>query len=358
MAVILAYDAVSGESEGGTLRLLMSAPVPRLAFLASRGFACTASLALAVGVGVLLGLACILLAAVPLRGVDLGLLGAALALLLLLLVLMVEVGLLASVAGRYTARSLAMAAASWGILAFLLPGMVSLLADSISPSPGVLDFQKQLAAVHDAFERRTTIESRMLSAIVDRRDLSTAAKMREIHALEESLRQSGKAALADYERDLAATRRHFLQRYLRQMMWRRRLGYLSPFSLVSRALERLSASGDPGLRDTLASVEAYEPAYTAALDAARVQQEARAEEQLMTVTTQDAAGRTYALKALGGLSFSKVTPQPGSLPPFDPTGVSFAVQGPAIVLDGAVLAAYVVAVAILLMWRFSRYDLR
>jgi hypothetical protein len=358
MAIILAYDAVSGESEGGTLRVIMSAPVPRLTFLASRFLGCSLSLVLAAALAALLGLACGLAAGLPMRGADFVLVAAAGALLLLLLVLTVEVGLLASLASRRTATSLAIAASSWGILAFLLPGSMTLAADGISPAPSYLDFQKQLAAVNDAFERKMTIDSQLLSAIVDRHDLSVAGKLREIAALEDSLHRRAEVAFADYERDLARTRRGFLHLYFRQMQWRQRLGYLSPFSLVSRALERLAAAGEPGLLDFVEEAEAYEPELTAALDAARVRERARAQEQLIAVTTEDATGRSYTLRGLGGLSFAKVAPSPSALPTFDPPGVSWAVQGPGVVVDCAVLVGYVVVLAAVLFWRFAYYDLR
>lgn len=135
LVFLFSYDAISGERERGTLRLLLANCVARdvviLAKIAGGGFSLILPFigSLLWGVGVVISLG------VPLTGPEWLRLGLMLAVTVLYLLSLFTLGILVSVATRQSSTSLVVLLFAWVILGFVVPQTSTLLASRLSPVP-------------------------------------------------------------------------------------------------------------------------------------------------------------------------------------------------------------------------------
>jgi ABC-type transport system involved in multi-copper enzyme maturation permease subunit len=135
-AIVLVYDSVNGEKERGTLRLLMSNPVPRETVLLGKYFASVIVLVLPLAAGVLLNLA-ILTAGGSIRlSWDLaGKVGVALVLCILYLSAFALLGLFLSARMRQPVASLVTGLLIWVAAVIVIPAAGNLLARGLVKIP-------------------------------------------------------------------------------------------------------------------------------------------------------------------------------------------------------------------------------
>lgn len=153
LVIFLSYDAVCGEKERGTLRMVLSHPVPRRTFLLGKWIAHAAIAVSAFGVPLAAG---ILLVPAAL-GVDLGraelprllaLLGASLAYLLFFSLLSLWV----SSATHRPATALAWLFAAWVALVFFLPRAAVLIAELARPATDPVVLGREQARIREEVE--------------------------------------------------------------------------------------------------------------------------------------------------------------------------------------------------------------
>ncbi|MBI5366483.1 MAG: ABC transporter permease subunit [Planctomycetes bacterium] len=153
LVIFLAYDALCGEKERGTLRLVLAHPLSRRTFLLGKWSAHALLVLVAFGVPLTAGI----LVAPPLLGVALrpadlprllALLGAALAYLLFFLFL----SLWASALTHRPATALTGLFASWVVLLFFIPKAAVLIAQAVHPAPDPVLLGREQAGIHQARE--------------------------------------------------------------------------------------------------------------------------------------------------------------------------------------------------------------
>jgi ABC-type transport system involved in multi-copper enzyme maturation permease subunit len=161
-AFLLAHDALCGERQGGTLKLLLSCPIPRWKILAGK----LAALWVCLAVPLLLGFALsfgllLILDEVPLGGADFLKAGLVVLLGLWAAVLFALTGLAVSAATRSPSTSLSVLALLWVGGVVVIPALGNLLAHRLSPVPTegeierrVLEVQQRIAAEHAGREGR------------------------------------------------------------------------------------------------------------------------------------------------------------------------------------------------------------
>ena len=146
--LLLTYDTVCGEKEGGTLRLMASFALPRHRLLLGKLIGTVLPLLAAFGLPLLLGVGIVLLMPqVHLAGVEMLRLGLILVACLLYLVVFACAGLLTSCLTQRAATSFVLLLAFWVVAVAVLPRLSLITADGIRPAPSVHGLQAQKAAV-------------------------------------------------------------------------------------------------------------------------------------------------------------------------------------------------------------------
>lgn len=149
MAVLFAYDAVSGERERGTLRLVLSNPVPKDAVLLGKYLGGMGSVLLAFLVATLVALAIVATLGIPLRGAEWARLGIVLGGVALLLSAFYLLGLLASSLSRRSATSLLVLSLAWLVLVFGVGNVAAVVAKGTSAATSGADLAEQFRAIDD-----------------------------------------------------------------------------------------------------------------------------------------------------------------------------------------------------------------
>ena len=148
LALLLAYDAISGERERGTLRLMLSGSAARYEVLAGKLLAGLMVLVVAVTTVFVLGLVILLCAPmVDLAGTDWMRIGLMYLASLVFVAAMYNLGLLFSCLARRSALSLVLALFVWIIFAVVIPNASVYLATQIRPVEPQEKVNEQTAAL-------------------------------------------------------------------------------------------------------------------------------------------------------------------------------------------------------------------
>ncbi|HEY4575605.1 MAG TPA: ABC transporter permease subunit, partial [Thermoanaerobaculia bacterium] len=233
-AFLLGYDAVCGEQEEGTLKLLLSYPVARWKVLAGKLLALWSCLAAPFLAGTLLSL---LLAwapgGIPLQASDLARAGLVALLGLWMIGLCTLVTLLVSTLSRETSASLSVLAWLWVLGVIVVPALGGLLAHRLRPVPGEEEIARRMAAVDRRIARQYAgREGHWRPPVWAAAD---GFAWERVSAEAENRRSAGREEV----------RRWVLRRKIGQARLARALAWLSPASLAADLAERLTGSG-PG----------------------------------------------------------------------------------------------------------------
>jgi ABC-type transport system involved in multi-copper enzyme maturation permease subunit len=326
-AFLLAYDAIGGERDSGTLKLLLSYPLSRGRLLAAKlatGWICLAaplaagtmlSLLLAVGPG-----------GIPLASGDLA--EAALVALLALwsAALFVLAALLVSSLARDAATSLSVLAWIWVATVIVVPAMSGLLAHRLLPVPSEGEVAKRVSGIDR--------EIRLQYAGREGRWRSNAWAKMDGYAWE---RTSAAIEWLRFERQ-EAVRREFLDLKLAQARLARRIAAISPTALAGEIAELLSGSGLERDESFFAQARRFRTVLA------------------MRVETLDAADPSSPHLLFFERCMSRRTVAPGVLPRFHfqerTVGRSLALAGPRL----ALLALETAALALACLAAFARAE--
>jgi len=252
VAVVFSYDAISGEREGGTLRLLMSFPVARASILAAKW--------LGGCVGILLPLsACYLLVCIVMLlhpGVRLsGAEWAGVALAYVASVLYVSavysLGLCVSASVRRSSTSVMTLLLVWVILTLLVPNLAPYAAGMAAPVPS---YDRVLA------------EKGELQAGNEREWWDQWRELREERDLSDDQRNQRRATLTipylqDNERELRRIDAMFSRKLVRHDRLARRISRASPFACFLFAGAELCGTGLAAADDVIGQMLAYRKEY-------------------------------------------------------------------------------------------------
>jgi ABC-type transport system involved in multi-copper enzyme maturation permease subunit len=154
LALLFAYNAISGERENGTLKLMMSNSIPRSSVLIGKYLSALLSLLWPIAVSVIVALLMIMFSGkVSLTGSDFLRISLILIVSLLYVSLFYLMGLLISTKTQRTATSLMLAMFVWVFLTLIYPNAGAFLVDRVMKSdPGEEQFSR-IKELWSEFER-------------------------------------------------------------------------------------------------------------------------------------------------------------------------------------------------------------
>ena len=161
LAIAFSYDAISGEKEQGTLRLLLSYSVPRDILLLAKWIGGYLALIVPFFLAILCGL--IILLAFPevyLTAANWGELGLVLAAALLYISGMYSLGILVSARTSMASTSIMVLLLLWVLLVLGIPNIAPYIASQLSPTPSIQSVEKEKQLVEQEERRRFEKELR------------------------------------------------------------------------------------------------------------------------------------------------------------------------------------------------------
>ena len=155
-AILLTYDAISGEREQGTLQLAFANSVPRANYLVAKFVGTWLGLVVPLLVPLLLGLLVVVMMDVPMDGDHWGRLGTLLAAGGLYFTFFIALGLAVSALTRHSSTSFLVLLVGWILLVLVIPRAGVLAAVEMVPVPSVAELDSR----KEGFERRQWEEHR------------------------------------------------------------------------------------------------------------------------------------------------------------------------------------------------------
>lgn len=149
-AILLTYDAISGEREQGTLQLTFANPVPRARYLMAKLAGTWLGLTVPLLVPLLVGLLILMLVGVPMNAGDWARLGTLLLAGGLYFSFFIALGVAVSALTRRSSTSFLVLLVSWILLVLVLPRAGVVAAVEMAPVPSVAEIESR----KEGFEQR------------------------------------------------------------------------------------------------------------------------------------------------------------------------------------------------------------
>ncbi len=143
LAIVFTYDAVCGERESGTLRLVFSHAIPRANYLIAKCTGAWLGLIVPMLIPILISLLLLQIFSVPFTGTDWLRLILLMAVSLLFLTFFVVFGVLMSALTKRSSISFLLSLMGWVLFVFIIPRMGILAASQIVPVPSVAEIEGQ-----------------------------------------------------------------------------------------------------------------------------------------------------------------------------------------------------------------------
>lgn len=244
VALLMSFDAVAGERERGTLRLIFSHHVSRATVLVGKW-----SGIMMVLVPVFLLSAIINLLIIATSGVInltaeiMTVTGWVVGLTIIFLGAHVTIGLLASSLTPRASTALVICLLFWVIEVVLVPSGATLIGQLLAPVPDTTTYQMQLRSAQQRYDvNRPEISSLMIDEILDRPDLSDREKEEQLNKLQQTITRQQRQAYAAFHRELIRVREEYIHRLIRQLYMIEVLSALSPVSLYQSLLNSLAGT--------------------------------------------------------------------------------------------------------------------
>jgi len=150
VALILTYDAVSGEKEDGTLKLMLANSLPRAKIVLAKAAAAVLTLAGPLVIALAAGMIVVLLhERVDWTGANWGALGLIVVGAILFSGVFALVGILVSSVHRSSASSIMTSLFVWTLLVLIVPNLSPYVASFLSPAPSRIKIAREMARLTD-----------------------------------------------------------------------------------------------------------------------------------------------------------------------------------------------------------------
>jgi|TARA_Y100000310_G_scaffold337546_1_gene424857 hypothetical protein len=142
-AIVFTYDAINGERESGTLKLVLSNAVPRAQYLMAKMIGAWLGLTIPLLIPILLGLLLLFLFRVPMTGSDWIKLITLLGVSILYFTFFIALGLLVSSLTRASSVSFLLLLVAWITLVLIVPRGATMAAGQLVDVPTVAEIESQ-----------------------------------------------------------------------------------------------------------------------------------------------------------------------------------------------------------------------
>lgn len=205
-AILFTYDAVNGEREGGTLRLVFSNGVPRAQYLIAKCVGSWLGLVVPVAIPILLGLLLVIGYGIPLDASHWARIASLLGLSLLFFTFFITLGVLISTLTRRSSVSFLVSLVAWVALVLIVPRAGILAAGQLVHVPRVAEIEGQRdgyakdlwAAYYNGMGERWENYNRSADPDAEPNEDAMWARMQE----EDSLRREVEMKIEHYETKL------------------------------------------------------------------------------------------------------------------------------------------------------------
>jgi ABC-type transport system involved in multi-copper enzyme maturation permease subunit len=249
--ILLSYNAISGEKEDGTLRLVLSNPIGRIKLLTAKYLAIISVMAASLLAGALVNIILIgVLAPQILTLVNMSRLVFVLVLALAYVSLFAFLGLLFSAMIPRSSLVLLALLAVWVLFAVIIPSSSAVLMEKLSSAPREIQTARML---------EPTIQKEIWAKI---EEIGRRAERGEFKT-EEEVRAVADRAFEDGEVKLNQFYENFDRSQSQRLRAARNLSRLSPAALFQFAAESLVLSGPDGEDHFLQQVREYSRVYDA-----------------------------------------------------------------------------------------------
>jgi len=232
LALVFAYDTVSGEKEGGTLRQMLANTIPRHHVLLGKYVGVMFTIGIPLCIGLLVSLIIVVFShAAVISGWDWLRLLAIFVLSLLYLSIFVLLAVFVSSRTAHAANSMVILLLVWVVFVILVPSFGRIISDALGKTPNPAELERQLAAISaDLWAHSDQFGERAGSASTDPKwpGNNPPARARLRNAVTEAQNQ----AREDYH-----------NRMLAQAFDGRRLTCVSPTVAYQRVCEAIAGTG-------------------------------------------------------------------------------------------------------------------
>ena len=248
VAILFTFDAISGERERGTLRLILSNSVPRDAVLLGKFLGAFLSIGLPFLMAVLINLFLLYTAGDISWGArEWGQLGVILLIAMVYMSIFIAMGLLISACANQSAISLTILLLIWAVFVVLTPNTLGSIVSGLKPAQTNEEFNaRREEQGHTLYER-------------DRKDQPLSMPTRETPPTK-ATQAWAKYITAEAELEERLHAEH-LKTQINQIQLARSVTRISPASIVRYALESLAGTGFPRHLQFLDGVRRYAAQY-------------------------------------------------------------------------------------------------
>ena len=243
MGILFTFDAISGERERGTLRLMLANSVSRNTVICGKFLGAFLSIAIPVLIGVIVSLSIIYLSeSVQFMGSHWVRLGSIICVMLIYTAIFILLGILISSCVKESATSLTILLLIWAVWVVLIPNALGSIGSRLHSRPSVKAFLTQYWDSREDLQRRYFVRIK-------------EPPRREIPA---TVATSLGAEYVNKDAELR-DRLHadYLSAELRQIQIARSLTRISPAAIVQYAFEGLAGTGLPRHLDFLSQTRQY-----------------------------------------------------------------------------------------------------
>ena len=231
MGILFTFDAISGEQERGTLRLMLSNSISRSAVICGKFLGAFFTIAIPFLLGAIVNISIIYLSeSVPFSGSHWVRLGLIICVALIYTSIFIFLGILVSSRVRESSTSLAILLLIWTVWVVLLPNALGSVGNRLHARPSAREFMAQ------ARDSREDLQERYFARIKEPPKQETPATI-------------ATALGAEYVNKDAELRDRlhagYLSEELRQIQTARSLTRISPAAIVQYAFEGLAGTGLP-----------------------------------------------------------------------------------------------------------------
>ncbi len=353
ICLFFTHDAISGDKESGTLRLMLSNPLSRSELIIGSYLGSIISLMLPLGIGILINLSVIsLLRGEILLGDNLARIAIVAILSMLYVSLFILAGIFSSCLFQKTSTSLIITLLLWVLLVIVIPQSSGVLARIWKPIPTYKEVQEKIFNIRLTHGRGTT-STDMIASIV-KKPISREMKESSIRKLEEEMEEMYIERKEKMQEMINDVLEGYARKREEQTIFARMMARISPMAIYQYAVEELANSGYARHRSFLQSARSYMMRYTKY--ARKLQREKK--KQALPTSYGIIEHEGFRLSVIYSRSYKYIPIDPSSFPRFED-------KRPAI-LDSLVNALWDIAALFLInvvfflgsILKFYHYDVR